>query len=249
MNFIFFIFLLLFGCSNDAPKTLSVSNLFSDGVILQRDTTVAIWGLANPNTLLELESSWGESSKTKSDQKGKWNILIKTQSVGWSHWLKIKSLKEKILIEDILFGEVWIAAGQSNMEMNFNYCCNTTDNSIYEINSANYPSIRMFNVEKNLSYKPIDNLNGSWVPAIGNQIVDFSAVGYFFAKNLHQSLKIPIGIIHASWGGSRTEAWTSHEVLSNVEEYQDSMKKLKLESIQNMELHTYAIKCMGFISR
>ena len=242
MNFIVTIFLLLFGCANYSPKTLSVSNLFSDGVILQRDTTVAIWGSANPNTLLELESSWGASSETKSDHNGKWNVQIKTEKAGGPHWLKIKSLKEKILIKDILFGEVWIAAGQSNMEMNFDYCCNTTDSSYYEINSANYPSIRMFNVEKNLSYHPTDNLNGAWVSAIGHQIIDFSAAGYFFAKNLHQNLKIPIGIIHSSWGGSKTEAWTSHEVLSNIEEYQDSYKNLKYESSQNMELRDFLFK-------
>ena len=242
MNFIILIFLFSFGCTNYNPKVLSVSSLFSDGVILQRDTTVTIWGSANPNTSLEFESSWGVSPKTKSDHNGKWNILIKTENAGGPHWLKIKSSREKILIEDILFGEVWIAAGQSNMEMNFNYCCNTTDSSTYEIKSANYPTIRMFNVEKNLSYEPTNTLNGKWVSAIGDQIIDFSAVGYFFAKNLHQNLEIPVGIIHASWGGSTTEAWTSHGVLSSIEEYQDSYDNLKFESNQNTELKDFLYK-------
>ena len=84
------------------------------------------------------------------------------------------------------------------MEQTFNYCCNTTDSSGSEVLSANFPNIRMFNVKKALSNKPLDNTVGEWVSAIGENIIDFSAAGYFFAKNLHKELDVPIGIIHAS---------------------------------------------------
>jgi hypothetical protein len=110
-------------------------------------------------------------------------------------------------------GEVWLASGQSNMEMTFDYCCNTTDSSREEISTANYPHIRIFNVKKNLSIKPLETVKGNWQSAVGERITDFSAAGYFFAKKLHKKLKVPIGIIHSSWGGSRIEAWTSHDVL------------------------------------
>lgn len=240
MKYISIIILIFTGCATKNENVyLKLPSLFSDGVILQRDTTISIWGFSKPNSNLNINTSWGVTLKEKSDSLGNWKVLINSGKAGGPHEIEINSVNEEIIIRDILFGEVWLAAGQSNMEMDFDYCCNTTDSSTYEINSANYPLIRMFNVKKNLSYDKINDLEGSWVSAEGDQITDFSAVGYFFAKNLHHNLKIPVGIIHASWGGSRTEAWASHEVLSNIEEYHDSFNKLKFESVQNAELRQF----------
>jgi len=240
MKYIFIIIFIFTGCSIKTDNIyLKLPSLFSDGVILQRDTTISIWGFSKPNSNINISTSWGVTLKEKSDSFGNWKVLINSGKAGGPHEIEINSVNEEIKIRDILFGEVWLAAGQSNMEMDFDYCCNTTDSSAYEINSANYPNIRMFNVKKNLSYDEINDLDGSWISAEGDQITDFSAVGYFFAKNLHHNLNIPVGIIHASWGGSRTEAWTSHEVLSKIEEYQDSFDKLKFESVQNEKLREF----------
>jgi len=240
MKYIFIIIFIFTGCSIKTDNIyLKLPSLFSDGVILQRDTTISIWGFSKPNSNINISTSWGVTLKEKSDSFGNWKVLINSGKAGGPHEIEINSVNEEIKIRDILFGEVWLAAGQSNMEMDFDYCCNTTDSSAYEINSANYPNIRMFNVKKNLSYDEINDLDGSWISAEGDQITDFSAVGYFFAKNLHHNLNIPVGIIHASWGGSRTEAWTSHEVLSKIEEYQDSFDKLKFESVQNEKLRKF----------
>ena len=193
MQFLIFTLLLIISCTDNVPRKLSVSNLFSDGVILQRDTTVAIWGYANPYDLIKIESSWGSISQTKSNGVGKWSARIKTDIAGGPHSIRINSSKEYISINNILFGEIWLAAGQSNMEMNFDYCCNSTDSSSLEIQAANYPELRMFNVKKHLSYNKTDDLHGSWVSAVGSQINDFSAVGYFFAKYLQKELMYLLG--------------------------------------------------------
>ncbi|MDB2625652.1 sialate O-acetylesterase [Flavobacteriaceae bacterium] len=122
-----------------------------------------------------------------------------------------------------MIGEVWLASGQSNMEMDFDYCCNTTDNSEIELSSANYPEIRMLNITNQISSLPTNNFEGNWEKAVGKNIVDFSAVGYFFAKKLHKKLNIPIGIINSSWGGTDIEAWTSRETLDTIDFLKEDM--------------------------
>ena len=169
--------------------------------------------------MVTITSSWGNKVSTTSNEEGKWQTVLKTKKDPGPYSLDVKSGINSIQINDILIGEVWLAAGQSNMEMTFDYCCNTTDSSKEEISTANYPHIRMFNVKKNLSIKPLETVKGRWESAVGEGITDFSAAGYFFAKELHKKLNVPIGIIHSSWGGSRSEAWTSHDVLSNIKQY------------------------------
>ena len=152
MTYIFIIIFIFTGCSIKTDNIyLKLPSLFSDGVILQRDTTISIWGFSKPNSNINISTSWGVTLKEKSDSFGNWKVLINSGKAGGPHEIEINSVNEEIKIRDILFGEVWLAAGQSNMEMDFDYCCNTTDSSAYEINSANYPNIRMFNVKKNLS--------------------------------------------------------------------------------------------------
>ena len=206
---------------------LKLPEIFSDGMVLQRDTTVAIWGQSKPNKLVTITSSWGYNVSTTSDENGKWQTVVKTKNDPGPYSLKVKSGIKSIDIKDILMGEVWLASGQSNMEMTFDYCCNTTDSSKEEISTANYPDIRMFKVKKNLSIKPLETVKGSWEPAVGERITDFSAAGYFFAKKLHENLNVPIGIIHSSWGGSRIEAWTSSDVLKNMKQYEKELSDLE----------------------
>jgi len=122
-----------------------------------------------------------------------------------------------------MIGEVWLASGQSNMEMDFDYCCNTTDNSEIELSTANYPEIRMLNITNQISSLPTSNFQGNWEKAIGKNITNFSAVGYFFAKKLHKKLNIPVGIIHSSWGGTDIEAWTSRETLNTIDFLKEDM--------------------------
>jgi len=218
--FIFSIFLFLASCDN-SPENLSVSSLFSDGMVLQRDTTVAIWGQALPESNVYLYPSWGNMVKTKSDSTGFWRTFAKTTIDQKTHSLRIKSGKDIIFIKDILMGEVWIASGQSNMEMDFDYCCNSTDSADFVLNNDMFNSIRMFNVKKRYSLTPSSDIDGRWIKAVKDSIKPFSAVGYFFAKKLHNTLDVPIGIIHASWGGSDVESWISKKNLVSTKGFEE----------------------------
>tara|TARA_B100000073_G_scaffold90695_1_gene71537 strand:- start:375 stop:2414 length:2040 start_codon:yes stop_codon:yes gene_type:complete len=203
-----------------------VPALFSDGMVMQRDTTVSIWGTSSPNEVININASWGSKSSVESDSVGNWKTNLKTVDSGGQFSLAISNSKNTIQIKNILLGEVWLAAGQSNMEMNFDYCCNTTDYAEKEILEANYPDLRMFTIKKSLSLDPLKTVEGTWERAIGENIKNFSAAGYFFAKNLHKNLKVPVGIIHASWGGSNAQAWASQDVLKKLDHYDEEIIEL-----------------------
>ena len=224
-NFLF-LTLIFYSCLTKRAEHLDLPAIFSDGMVLQQQSEVSIWGTTNPNQLVEIESSWGVERSTTSNENGKWIIKLETNKNSNPQELIIKSGKKLKKISDVLLGEVWLASGQSNMEMNFDYCCNTTDRSALELATANYPLIRMFNVKKNLSLTPTEEISGNWVKANGNDISSFSAVGYFFAKTLHQDLNVPVGIIHSSWGGSNLESWTSNNVLDLTGLYDDQLNGL-----------------------
>ena len=196
-------------------------------MVLQRDSTVAIWGKSLPKSQIHLSPSWGKTVSTTSDSNGSWKTFLETTNGETSFYLVIKSVKEKIIINDILMGEVWIAAGQSNMEMDFDYCCNTTDSSEYILQNDNFNNIRMFNVKKQYSLNPSSIIEGRWTKAVKDSIKHFSAVGYFFAKKVYKKLDIPIGIIHASWGGSDVESWMSRSALGPNTNLNNRLKRSK----------------------
>ena len=233
--------LFLFISCNKQYNDVVLPGIFSDGMVLQKDTTVAIWGYASPNQAVHLFSSWGSNVSTISDNDGKWHANLETESGPGPYSLKITSRMNQIKIENILLGEVWLAAGQSNMEMTFDYCCNSTDSSKVELSTASYPDIRMFNVKKNLGAKPNELIEGNWTSALGSEIINFSAVGYFFAKELNKKLGVPIGIINSSWGSSNAEAWTSFDAISGLKEYEDeitSSEDLILNSQESMDWYS-----------
>ena len=159
-KFIFLILLVFSSCSVNRETAFKMPQLFSDGMVIQRDTTIAIWGTYFPNRKINISCSWGFETKTFSDSFGNWNAKIETNLNRDQQSILISSSKDHLKIDDILLGEVWIASGQSNMEMTFDYCCNSTDSSSYEIETANFSNIRMYNVKKALSQKPLSDTNG-----------------------------------------------------------------------------------------
>jgi len=127
-------------------------------------------------------------------------------------------------IENIMIGEVWVCSGQSNME----FKVKTSKNAEAEIASANYPEIRLFTVKKKVSKEPLDSLDeGEWWVCNPETVPDFSAVGYFFGRNLYQHLKVPVGLIHTSWGGTVAETWTSSETIEKDPDFSEMLHKLK----------------------
>ncbi len=120
------IYLIFSSCGKENPN-LELNRLFSDGMVLQRNSTVPIWGNAMVGENVNVKASWGIDHFTTADSNGLWKIFIETQKEGGPFNIEVGSAEEKIVISDVYLGEVWLAAGQSNMEMNFSYCCNTTD--------------------------------------------------------------------------------------------------------------------------
>ncbi len=217
------LFLLFFSCKNFEKSELELNPLFSNHMVLQQKENVAFWGKYVPNSSVTVKGTWGEASSCTSDNDGNWKLLIPTTEAGGPFEIDIITKDTTLTLKDVMIGEVWLASGQSNMEMDFDYCCNTTDKSEIELSTANYPQIRMFNVSKQISSLPTKKIKGNWKGAVGKDITKFSAVGYFFAKKLHKELKVPVGIINASWGGTDIEAWTSREKLSTIDFLDETM--------------------------
>jgi sialate O-acetylesterase len=220
-NFLFLVPLICFLVSIQAQTNtsvkLSINKLFSDQMILQQNSNIILWGKSASYEKVFINTSWGSKQSTTASEFGEWEVNIKTLGASYKqHQITVHGMNQEIKIKNVLIGEVWLASGQSNMEMDFNYCCNTTDYSAKEMQSANFPSIRMFNVKKRVEKTPTNIVEGNWIAAIGKDITNFSAAAYFFAKKLHEKLDLPIGIIHASWGGSDAEAWISKKKLSSI---------------------------------
>lgn len=203
---------LLFLSCEQENIPLQVATIFSDHMVLQQQTEVLIWGKGHPDTKVTVVSSWGDKVETQVNLEGDWEALIQTPKFGGPHQLSVSTYNEEVMFQDVMLGEVWLASGQSNMEWLMSSGIN---NQKDEIENSNYPQIRMFSVQRNLNGNNISNT--SWKVTTPENVKQFSAVGYFFARQLNQELNIPIGILNTSWGGTRVEAWTSIEKLSEME--------------------------------
>jgi sialate O-acetylesterase len=200
--------------AQNSRKELSLSPLFTDHMVLQQKNINPIWGMASGGAEIKVTASWGETAKTRANSNGKWQTKLNTPVYGGPYFIRIESGDDQIVLNKVLIGEVWLASGQSNMEWKMNHCSGCIDNQDEEIANANYPAIRMFKVPMDLSGKKINNQK--WEQANPQNVVDFSATAYFFARELHQKMDIPIGIINTSWGGTRVEAWTSPKKLNEL---------------------------------
>ncbi|URM37684.1 sialate O-acetylesterase [Flavobacterium anhuiense] len=208
---VIFIFLLISVLAN---ANIRMPLIFSDGMVLQRDKQIPIWGFADANESVEIHFN-KQVKKTTADKNGKWTVNLSAEKAGGPFELTIIG-KNKITIKNVLVGEVWICSGQSNME----FQVFKTMNGEKEIADANYPMIRHFGVAQDLSGTPKDDLKqGKWEEANKKNVGNFTAVGYYFARKLYAELKIPIGIINTSWGGTNVETWTSREAFENSPDF------------------------------
>lgn len=182
--------------------------LFSDGLVLQQGKPLSVWGWAAPDEDVSVQFA-GRTSATRADLDGRWRIILDPLPANASPQEMKVSGKNSLILKNLLVGEVWICSGQSNMQWTVSQAANPQQ----EIEAANFPQIRMFNVERVTAMSPADDVKGSWKEASPQNVGQFSAVGYFFGRHLHQVLKVPVGLINTSWGGTRVEAWTSRESL------------------------------------
>lgn len=194
---------------------IQMGPLFSDDMILQRESQVPIWGLASPNEKVTVLSSWNnKTTSTTADNDGNWNVKIETPQAGGPYQLNISSSNSVLNYSNVLIGEVWIASGQSNMQMAlFGGGKEPVLGSIDMIAQSKNTNIRLFTVKLSSSETPIKQLKGQWLVSSPANSSGFSAVAYSFANYLNKVLNIPIGIINTSWGGSPAEAWTDKKTL------------------------------------
>ena len=204
-------FALQFALCAAAQPFLNLPSLFSDGMVLQADDMVTIWGWCDPNTPVTVEPSWGEKTMAKSDYSGLWKVRVKTPGASFEPASFTVSTKRHpgVTVKDILFGQVWLCTGQSNM--NWSAAHGIKDVEMVAENKA----IRLFTVPKKASQNPQDNVFGKWSACEGDASKWFSAVGLFFGARLAAELNQPIGLINASWGGTPVELWTPREKMES----------------------------------
>lgn len=204
--------LFIFSVTETINAKLRLGSIFADNMVLQQEKPVKVWGSAEAREILSVEFR-GEKIKTKADKKGNWIVEFPAFKYGGPYKLTVNGKKETISIKNILIGELWLASGQSNMEMPIEGWGKVNQYE-QEIANANYPSIRMFTVEKSLQVEPQKEFKGHWDICSPNTVGEFSATAYFFARKLNEELNIPIGIIHSSWGGTEIESWISGDTYS-----------------------------------
>ena len=211
--------LLLLQVTNAQVKLPAI---VSSNMVLQRNTTVKLWGWAGANEKITIKTSWSKSPMmVQATAEGNWMIDAKTTNSKEPQTIAIKSKTSDILLENVLFGEVWLCSGQSNMEMSLQgYVGQPAYGSSDAIAKSNNPNLRLFNVTKYSGSKtPLKDVERytAWQQASPENVSDFSAVAYFYGSQLQEVLDVPVGIIHSSWSGSCVEAWISPEIMSTFQ--------------------------------
>lgn len=208
------LFVLFFTGFNSFAR-LKLPALISDGMILQRNQPVKIWGweLSGKEVIVSFHN---KTYKSNPDKNKKWFITLDAAPAGGPYNMSISAGGNDMIIQHILLGDVWVCSGQSNMAFAMSRIAEKEAEDIAHSDNTN---IREFHVKQQYSFQPEENADGEWKPSNPTNVVSFSAVAYYMAKNLYEKYKVPIGIIHSSWGGSPAEAWISEAGLKEFPNY------------------------------
>lgn len=217
----FFIYLLFFSASLPLQANIRLPKIFGDHMVLQRDRPAKIWGWADKGESIQLFID-GQSYRTTAGQDGKWIIALKAFPAGGPHEINIKG-KNEIRLQDVLFGDVWVCSGQSNMQWNLRQ----TDYEEKDTAFIQSGKARLFTVQIDSDYLPREDVkNGEWQTISFQNIYSFSAVGYHFGKYLQQELDVPIGLVSSNLGATAAEVWMSNETLLEFEQFRPEIKKI-----------------------
>ena len=197
----------------DEPQpAFRTAGIFTDHMVLQRDQPLPIWGWAAPGRAVTVEVG-SHSARTRANAEGRWRVTLPALESGKGPLtMTVKAGDETIRLTDILVGEVWLCSGQSNMK----WAVRGFADGEAEIKAANHPNIRLFTVPNKTAIDPQDDVVGQWQACSPETIGDFSAVGYYFGRELNERINVPIGLINSSVGGTIIEAWTRHEEISRL---------------------------------
>lgn len=207
---------------------IRLPRLISDGMILQRESEVTIWGWASPLERIGLDFN-KKQYKTVTDSQGSWKIIIQPVAAGGPYEMTFTATN-KVVVKNIMFGDVWICSGQSNMEFMMERLVPLFETSLP---GTDNPMIRMFKVPQSYNFKAalVDFQSGEWQKATPESVLKFSAVAWFFADELYKKYHVPIGLINASLGGSPAEAWISEDALKEFPAYYSELQKFKNDSL------------------
>ncbi len=214
-------------CKGPDAENIQLPPLFGDNMVLQRDMEVAVWGTAEPGGTVQISINDKEAS-AKVGEDGKWEVNLPPMQAGGPFEFSVNGARDTTFT-NVMIGDVWVASGQSNMEWQLQA---TVDNYEEEIANANYPNIRLFDVERDLSTVELNQLRKpvTWKECSPETIPTFSAVAYFFGRELHQEYDVPIGLISSSWGGTPSEAWTSKGTIRDFEPFGEQIAEMEKEA-------------------
>lgn len=212
---------------NQILADVRLPKIFGSHMVLQRNKPIPVWGWANAGEKVTVSLSGTGfttlSQSAKAGRDGKWMVWLKATGAGGPFQLQVKGKKNLITLEDVLIGEVWVCSGQSNMQ----WTVKMSADADAEIAAAQYPQIRHFEVPREMSLTPREDLSyGQWKTATPEHVAQFTAVGYFFGRELFKQLGVPIGLINSSWRGTIVETWTSKEAMKSFDEFSDAVNAL-----------------------
>ncbi|MFZ5829150.1 MAG: sialate O-acetylesterase [Planctomycetota bacterium] len=201
----FLVLIVLVASAGLAQAEVRLPSIFSDHMVLQQDMPVPVWGWADPGEKVTVEIA-GQQKSATADNDGRWSLKLEALKPAEPTTLRVRG-GNTIEISDVLVGEVWLCSGQSNMAWTVSQAKDFEE----EQKAAELPQIRMFTAERTPAETPQTDVRGQWVVCSPETVGQFSATGYFFGRRLHKELKVPVGLINSSWGGTPVQAWTSIE--------------------------------------
>lgn len=213
-----------------ASADVTLPNVFGNHMVLQRDQPNRVWGRATAGEEVTVTIG-GQSHSAVADARGDWKVTLEPLAVGQPLEMVVKG-KNELRLRDVLVGEVWVCSGQSNMQWSVN---KSSDAELVKL-AAHTPDIRMINFPQVGSQGPIWSHDRQWMVCSPETVGDFSAVGYFFARQLHQTLQVPIGMVNNAWGGSACEAWVNRDVLSTTASMAPLMSRWQANEARYAEL-------------
>ena len=238
--------LALLPLARAARADVRVPSIIGDNMVLQQGRVLRFWGWAEPGERVNVTFD-RKSAAATADARGRWQVLFGPHKAGGPFEVAVEG-RNRLVFKNVLVGEVWVCSGQSNME----WSLANSDGGQEAAARADFPSIRLFTVTKKTSGEPLEDVEGRWVVTTPRDAASFSAVGFFFGRELHARLKVPVGLIHTSWGGTPAEAWTSREALAAeaplrplLERYEAQLKdlpRLRREKMRSRAEHVAAMR-------
>ncbi len=230
-----FTFMILLFASIQINAKIKLPALFSDNMMLQQKSNAPMWGWAGKNGNITIKTSWNSKIyKAKADHQGKWKVALQTPTAGGPFTIEVTEGTEKVIVKNVLIGEVWLCSGQSNMEMPLKgFQGQPVKNGNEIIVRSTNKNIRLITIPRATVLEPLDDFEGKWETALPKSTANFSATAWYFGSLLQEVLDVPVGLIHVSYGGSSMEAWMNQEMLKDFASAKIPTKKEDLAKDPN----------------